>query len=271
MLSCFFVLVGCNLEQEIEIELPEYNTHYVVECYLEPGQNFRLLLTRSSAYFAPFSNEADFFNDLFVPGAAVYVHYRNRTVRLFNQPQFDIGARKVYNYTSDRQVPFNYEDEFRLEIITAEGDSLFARAYILPPVPIDSVVTEFNDTDSLARVLTYFTDIPDTQNYYRRMLHQSRLDSLPLQDFSVDDRFVDGVFVFGSGYDFEVGDTIFNTIYHIDKSYYNFLETFARAVSSNGNPFGQPSPIASNINGTADVIGIFTGLSYDRKRIIITK
>lgn len=266
-----FLFASCNLEQEIDIKLPDYNSHLVVECYLQPGQNYRLLLTRSSAYFDPFSTEQEFFNDLLVDGATVYIHYRDRTVRLFDQPQFDLGSRKVYNYTSDRRVPQNYEDEFQLEIITENSDTLWANTYILPPVPIDSIVTEFNDTDTLARVLTYFTDPPDTANYYRRMLHESTLDSLPLQDFAVDDRFVDGVFVFGTGYDFAEGDTLYNTIFHIDKAYYDFQETFVRAASSNGNPFGQPSPIASNIWGTTDVIGIFTGLSFVRKRTIIER
>lgn len=265
------LLAGCNLEREIEIDLPGYDIHYVVECYLEPNQNFRLLLTRSSAYFDPFSSPQDFFNDLLVSEAQVFIYHRNRTFRLFNQPQFDLAARKIYNYTSDRNVPLNYEEDFHLVIVTPEGDSIFGDTRLLPPVPIDSVVAEFKEPGALARVLTYFTDIPDTPNYFRRMLHESSLDSLPIQDFSVDDRFVENVFVFGSDYEFEVGDTVFNTIFHIDEAYYKFLETFNRAGGANGNPFSQPSPIASNLYGTARVVGIFTGLSYDRKRIIIKK
>lgn len=264
-------LAGCNLDQEIEIELPEYETYYVVECYLEPEQNFRLLLTRSTPYFAPFSTPQEYFNDLLVTDAEVYILYRNRTVRLFDQAQFDLSSRKVFNYTSNTRVPRNYEDEFQLKIITPEGDSIFATTQILPPIPIDSVITEFNDSDTLARVLAYFTDEPDKPNYFRRMLHESSLDSLPVQDFSVDDRFVEDVFVFGTGYDYGVGDTVINTIFHIDEAYYDFLETFLRASNSNGNPFGQPSPIATNLYGTANVIGIFTGLSLDRRRTIIAK
>jgi len=262
-------LYSCNLDQEIDIELPDYENHFVVECYLSPGENYRLLLSRSSAYFDPFSSEQSFFEDLLVSGARVYIHEKNRIVRLFNQMEFDLVSRKVFNYTSDREVPLDYEQDFRLEIITSEGDTLFATTRILPAVPIDSVVTEFSETTSLARVLTYFTDIPDTPNYYRRMLHENKMDTLPSQDFTVDDRFVEDVFVFGTGYDYVVGDTVFNTIFHIDEAYYNFLETFTLAVGANGNPFGQPSPVATNLSGTAKVIGIFTGLTFDRERVII--
>jgi hypothetical protein len=128
---------------------------------------------------------------------------------------------------------------------------------------------QFNDTDTLARVLTYLTDLPNEDNYFRRMLHEGSLDSLPRQDFTTDDRVVEDVVVFGTNYDFEIGDTVINTIYHIDKAYYDFLESVQIAVDGNFNPFGQPSPIISNLEGSANAIGIFTGLSYDRKATII--
>ncbi len=264
---------ACNLEQEVQIELPDYDSHYVVECYLEPGKNYRLLLSRSASYFAPFGKPEDYLNDLLVNDARVSIHDGNRKYNMRSQLYLDIFDRKIFNYTSDRNVPKDYEREFRLEIILSNGDSILASARILPPVPIDSVVAQFNETDTLARVLTYFTDIPNTTNYYRRMLHESGIDSLPRQDFSVDDRFVEDVYVFGTSYDFAEGDTIFNTLYHLDRDYYLFLETLERATSSNGNPFGQPSPVHTNVRGTgnAKALGIFTGLSYDRKRTIVRK
>ena len=43
--------VACNLEKEIEIELPEYGGQIALECCLEPGKPYRLTLTRSTAYF----------------------------------------------------------------------------------------------------------------------------------------------------------------------------------------------------------------------------
>ena len=48
------LLMGCNLEQEIELDLPEYDSRPVVECYLEAGKPFSLLLSQSSPYFDPF-------------------------------------------------------------------------------------------------------------------------------------------------------------------------------------------------------------------------
>ena len=62
---------------------------------------------------------------------------------------------------------------------------------------------------------------------------------------------------------------IINTIYSIDNAYFDFLQSIDFAIQSNGNPFGQPSPIISNLSGTAEAIGIFTGITYDRRETII--
>jgi hypothetical protein len=103
------------------------------------------------------------------------------------------------------------------------------------------------------------------------MLHFGDLDSLE-QDFVTDDRIVDdSLIVFGTGYDYAVGDTVINTLYHITEEYSTFLESLNAAVSANGNPFGQPSPIISNLEGSANAIGIFTGLTYDRRVDIVEK
>ena len=77
--------------------------------------------------------------------------------------------------------------------------------------------------------------------------------------------------MFGSGYQFSEGDTVINTLFHIEKAYADFLESVDAAIGANGNPFGQPSTIISNLEGDAGAIGIFTGLSYDRVVTIISR
>lgn len=264
------LLAGCNLEKEIEIELPAYESKIVVECYLEPGKPYQMLLSRSAAYFAPFdTSSGDLINKLLVSGAKVSISHRGGTVELANQLVVDPDATKIYNYYNVQPVPANYNEDFTLLIELPDGTTITGETQILVPVPFDSIRVEFNESDSLARVLTYFTDIPDQSNYYRRMLHRHSLDTLALQDFTLDDRFVEDVVVFGTGYEFELGNTAINTLFHIDRSYYDFLESVSNAVQSNGNPFGQPSPIFSNLTGTARSTGIFTGLSYTRQETLI--
>jgi hypothetical protein len=270
----FFLLflAACNLEKEIDLQLPEYENQFIVECYLEPGQPFTLLLSRSASYFDPFPTTTnEFLENILEDDAEVTITHNDITYTLKNQLVFNPFTRKVFNYFSEEKVPVDYESDFELYIRTKDGKIITAETRILPVIPIDSVVVQFAETDTLARVLTYFTDVPQQKNYFRRMLHLSSLDSIPEQDFATDDRFVEDLVVFGTAYDYAEGDTIINTLYHIDQAYYEFLLSVAIAVNANGNPFGQPSPVISNLQGDADALGIFTGLSYDRVVTIIRR
>lgn len=270
----FFLLflAACNLEKEIDLQLPEYENQFIVECYLEPGQPFTLLLSRSASYFDPFPTTTnEFLENILEDDAEVTITHNDITYTLKNQLVFNPFTRKVFNYFSEEKVPVDYESDFELYIRTKDGKIISAETRILPVIPIDSVVVQFAESDTLARVLTYFTDVPQQKNYFRRMLHLSSLDSIPEQDFATDDRFVEDLVVFGTAYDYAEGDTIINTLYHIDQAYYEFLLSVAIAVNANGNPFGQPSPVISNLQGDADALGIFTGLSYDRVVTIIRR
>lgn len=276
----FIILIsifGCNLEQEIEVDLPDFEERPAVECYLEPGQPFTLLLTKSVAYFDPFPS---FYRDEFLDAvlendAQVSIIHNQKVYTLENELVFNPFTRKVFNYVNRDFVPSDFENDFELKIVTKDGKTIEAKTRILRPIPIDSVVVQFPETlekpgDTLARVLTYLTDPPGVENYFRRLLNVSSLDSIPEQDFIADDKLIDkNVIAFGTAYDYAKGDTIYNTIYHIDQAYFEFLESLFRARAANGNPFAQPSPVISNVRGTANAIGIFTFLSYNRKVTII--
>jgi len=269
VLALFATLTSCNLEKEVEIELPAYERQYVVECYLEPGKPYNLLLTKSSSYFDSISlDPATYLRDLLADKAVVTITH-NGTVHELKETLFlNPTNGKFANYASADIVPADYDQEFILKIATKEGKEINAVTKILPKVLIDSVVTEFQDT--FARALTYLTDDQTTTNYYRRTLNFGSLDSIPLQDFATDDKLATtSKFAFGTGYSFAKGDTIFNTIYHMSKEYFEFFRTISIAKSSNGNIIAQPSTIKSNVKGSANPIGIFTGLSYDQKMTII--
>ena len=263
-------LIACNLEKEVDINLPEYTSELVVECYLEPGEPYRLLLTRSAGYFDQLPNTEEAVNEILEEDAAVVIEYKGESIELANTFDFSFFVTgKVANYVSTEIVPTDYENEFTLDIVTKDGRNITASTHIMSPISIDSLVVQFspNEGDTLARLLTYFTDNSETENFYRRMLHIGSLDSLE-QEFTLDDRFVDdGTVVFGTAYDYAVGDTLIASIFHITPEYYDYLNSVINAVFGNGNPFGQASTIISNVKG--DGIGIFTGFTFDRKSVII--
>lgn len=267
----FLLVQACNLDQPIDLQLPEYESRLVVECYLEPGEPFSLLLTRSSGYFDPFGvNGNQLLSSLLEGGARVRIKLGSQVYRLDNTLTLNRFTGKFFNYSLDLPVPEAYDEPFELEIVTSAGALITARTQLLPTVPIDSIVIEFEEEEKeKARALTYFTDIPGQTNYYRRMLHEGSLDSLPFQDFTTSDRVVEDVVVFGTSYAFESGDSIINTLFHISEDYYNFLESVQGAIQANGNPFAQPSPILTNIESDIDAFGVFTTLTYDRQLTII--
>lgn len=269
----FFLLlllpaISCNLEKEIDIELPSYEVQPVLECYLEPGKPFRLLLTTSNSYFDELPTEDNliqFLESILVKNANVRIRFQNETIILRNEITVDAQARKFYNYVSDTPVPDLTDVPFELEVRLEDGRTIAATTQILPVIPIDSIAVEYRD-DTLGRTLIYVNDPMDQKNYYRRMLHYNNLvDSFPEQDFITDDAFVNnGRLAFGAGFDLKKGDVAINTIFHIDEAYFLYLNSVRNAIIANGNPFLQPGVIITNLKGTANATGIFTGLSYDR-------
>ncbi|MFM7154659.1 MAG: DUF4249 domain-containing protein [Bacteroidota bacterium] len=268
-------LASCNLTKDVDIELPSYTGQPVVECYLEPGKPFRLLLTQGYSYFDPFGLDSTFLQKTLLNGATVTISYDGKTDTLYNVPTFELSPVKIFNYTGWNKVPATPGLEYTLQITLPGGATITGSTSMLPPVPIDSVVCDFNPDprfDTLARVLTFITDDLTTENFYRRMLHYSSLDSFPQQDFLVTDRFSEKPMIaFGTGYELKEGDTVYNTIYHINRAHYDYSESVQLAVIANLNPFAQPSRIKSNVSGTADPVGIFTCLVYDRDTTIIRK
>lgn len=303
-----FVLLtsSCDLEKNIQVNLPEYESEIVVESYIEPGQPLRALLTESLSYTElpspspldentlvtltdngqtfsiPLSqllqqvegdtaamNEVNGFIGVIellglAKGATVVVKHNGMDYTLEEGIYFDLSSGKIYNYGHPYIVPADYGGIFSIEINASNERNVFASATLLEAVPIDSTVYNFNESDTLAAVLTWFTDNTGTDNYYRFTINKIGESDL---SFEVNDRFFDGDdVVFGTAFDYVVGDTLISKLYHIEESYHDFLETFEEAAQANGNPFAQPASILSNVEGG---LGIFATISHDEKLVVI--
>src|SRR5690554_4907765 len=67
---------GCNLEKEIQIDLPNFDNGYVVESYLSPDNDFGLLITKSYGFFEVFDSnllDPDHLSDILVQGVNGYI------------------------------------------------------------------------------------------------------------------------------------------------------------------------------------------------------
>lgn len=286
-----------DLENTIDIKLEREASELVVECYLQDGQPFRLLLTETKHYFDPVNICPFVRNSLVVithQGQRDTLREATYRTRACNSilPFFDQDSIRFYNYGSDKICIAN-SDVFLLEVWdTINNRYISAQTHFLPVVPIDVFSrNDYNSDDWSSSIPPKTTvklgckDDLQTRNYYRFTLHKNSLwqyDTVtagslfkkvaihPLFDVELFDQgiYTNGVILQHSNYDFQHNDWAIGTIYHIDRTYYDYLLTSKAARDANLNPFLQPAKVKSNIQGGQ---GIFTALSFDRQKLRITR
>ena len=259
LLPLLLLLISCDMEQEVEVKLPPHDSQLVVECYLEPGKPLRAVVLESVSYF----------NDPqlpLVPDAEVYITHKGQTVKLAFSPFQDRKTGKYFTHRYNKPFDLKAGDVVTIEVKDKKDRRVTGSTTILKRVPIEAVEWKFNEKEK-AYLLTSFQDDSEVENYYRYMTHRDSLGHGTQRDFVSNDQLTNGKRVsFGSAYDYEKGDTLIVSLYHIEQEYYDFLNSISDAKNANGNPFAQPSRIVSSVEGG---IGIFTNLAYDRKTVII--
>jgi hypothetical protein len=259
LLPLLFLLFACDMEQEVEVKLPPHEPQLVVECYLEPGKNLRAVVLESASYF----NEPEL---PLVPDAEVFITHRGTTVKLPFSPFQNKETGKYYTHRRNQKLNLSPGDVVTLEVKDRKGRHVTGTTTIIGRVPIQAVEWKFNDREK-AYLLTSFQDDPNVENFYRYVVHRDSLTNVSQRDFVSSDRLTNGKRVsYGSAYDYERGDTLVVSLFHIEKQYYDFLSSVSDARNANGNPFAQPSRIVSSVQGG---IGIFTNIAYDRKTVVI--
>ena len=263
--SALLFFSACDsLQKEVDLNLPEFQSKLVVECYLEPGQQFRAIISETTPYFGGLNTELPV-----VSGATVLITHNGVTDTLEEGLFFDFFTGKFFNYGSASIVPADYDNDFSLSVVDSAGRALTATTRLLEPVTLDSIRLLPPLQDSSYSFLTFWQDNPNEDNFYYRTTHKT----LPIADsiktaFLVDDLAVNtkNEIVLGGPPSFVYGDTAVVTVFHIAESHYDFIESYTASVQNNGNPFAQPGSVVSNVQGG---FGIFTGLVYDRKTYYI--
>ena len=290
--SLLLIFSACDLQQEVDLDLPEPDPQLVIESYLQPGNPYVVTLVESTPFFGDVKIK-------FVRDAEVIIRHQGISDTLvpleipidfaFPPGFVDTNLLKqlapilgegAYFYTSLQPVPAVYDTEFSLSVKVPDGRVATAQTIIPAPVAFDTVITRFNE-DSLALILTQFSDNPDQKNYYRRLLERRVQDvnvsesgdttftwrSRTEQDFFTDDEITDnGTITFGTLFEYAKGDSLINTIYHVTEEYARFVETRDAAIIGSFSPFAPPTIVYTNIEGGQ---GIFTGFSFSQKLTVI--
>ena len=255
---------ACNLQKDVDVVLPAFPPQLIVEAYLEDGEVPRIAVSESVPYLA--TPEPKVPTD--VTAVLTLANGRRETLRF--SPGINRTTGKGFTHIGTSPLVARPGDTFSLELTDTQGRRVTGTATVPVRVPIDSVEWEFNDRPEAQReayVLTRFRDPAPTVDFYRLMIHKDSLSNSPELEYTVEDRLSNGQeFTLGTSYRFRPNDTLFVTLYHLDRPYFQFLQSVEDARNANGNPFGQPSAIKSTVQGG---IGIFTVLSYDRRRVVV--
>jgi hypothetical protein len=252
-------LMACSLEKDIDIDLPVHTPQLVVECYLQPGQPYRLTLTESSSYLDPPEQPQ-------VPEAVVVITYKGKADTLHYEPMVDKEQAKLFTHFSPTLVSGAPGDVYTLEITDVKGRRLTGTTTLMAPVPIDSLHYGFNDRQH-AYIEARFRDPGATKDFYFFSVHRDSINRNAEINYHVPDDLSNGQpFSLGTGFDFHPYDSLIVSLFHLEQQYYEFLGSVDEAQGANSNPFTQPSRLRSTVQGG---LGVFTNLAVDRKSVIL--
>ena len=273
-----FTFYSC--EKNVTVEIPESEEALVIEGYIETGTPPIVLLTRSLPFFGQINVNAILQNS--VLGATVIIDNGTIVDTLDQIPGYGV-------YTTTQFVG-EIGKTYNLTVI-AEGKTLTAVTSIPLPIALDSTWWKVDgQRDSLGLIWGHLTD-PDTlgncYRFFAKRINQYTYgddfgkvkDSIfypPAGGSVFEDRYINGKsfdLSFPRGHAtnsdkeddnndenffFKRGDTMIVKFCTIDRSHFEFWRTEESQVSSNGNPFGSPQPVRSNISGG---LGIWGGYS----------
>ncbi len=246
-LSSLFI-IGCN--QTIELDLPEYESELVVECYIEPGLPYIVSVTES----------VSFFDAVYLPvltNAEVTIEHLGEisTLQL-------IDSLGVYVNLSVSIEDEDYAPYYLKVVDLNTGRTATGTARLQTKINIDSISYVLNDSLE-ASIILLFQDIPQEANFFKPYFANSNniLDQDSTRTWEFSDRLFEdgGEISVGMGYNYRVGDEIIVRLYHIEEDYYTFLETVDDAEGASESPFARPSRIIGNIEGGQ---GIFTAPNF---------
>ena len=259
-----FSVSACDDNQEeVAIALPPHEEAILVECYLEPGENYRALVSKTMDFFEAKETES-------LDSVKIVVYSGGEEKELKNLATADTLYNKMYNYWSPEEVTFEEGKEYQISISYGDKISAIGKTRFLPKAGIKDIYYKFGqEVDSLASIFVDIEDNPGERNYYRMVLRGTNPSAGVSYEGLLDDTNAkDGIVTAYTNYDFKEGWRVVVNIYHLEEQYYHFLKSVAQARESNYNPFMQPASIQSSLEGAS---GIFTTISLTSDTVTVTK
>lgn len=286
-----FLLFSC--EKTIKVSVQNLPSKLVVNAEIENGKPPLVALSTSLNFFTAITPEE--LSSTFIHNAVVTITTNNKVYPLTEYSYTDTTNFTYYFYTIDTTnvgnlLLGNFNTSYLLNIQTPDGKEYSSTTTIpLLNKLCDSLWWEpavNTDDTTLCRMFGKFTDPPGLGNYVRYFTKDNDGPFLPGLNSTADDQVVDGItytFQFDMGWDKNSvekptgdnygfahrGDTVTLKFCNIDKSTFDFWNTWDFAYQSYGNPFSSPIQVTSNVSNGA--LGVFSGYAAQFKTIIIPK
>ena len=251
-----FILPGC--ERVIDVDLNDASPQIVIEGNLSYNDaELEVQISKTGSYFSTTSTEK-------VDNANVYLEHGDGTRA--EAEAFGQGVYKIENY------PLQHGKEYRL-FIESEGQNYEAKSTLYPSVKIDSLGFEYQQDvrffEGGYRLLLYFSDSFDEENYYRIKVYKNGELLNDVDDLIVfDDSGLNGkgIQVTLRRQLFDMGDTASVQLMSIDENAFHYFTTFRDMANTNPGSPAPANPISNFSNGA---LGYFSAWAFEEKEIII--
>ncbi len=244
--------MGCSLSEDTDLLFPNFRDIYIVESYLTPGEPLKLALIKNNSFDKEGVLAPLWFADVFVSTSA-------KSFKLLNNLHVGSENKYIFNYVNSKVINRDYIGEYKLVIVTDEGDTITSVTKTVSQVEI----LDYNVQDEMVEIT--HTNGRDS-GYY--MLSTEKFQGNKL--ISSNSVFFD----YSNIHLPKIKSVIINDyisysllvikVFHITKENYEFQKSSQAAYVANIDPFSVPTRIDSNINGG---VGVFTYYTSDEIRL----
>lgn len=292
LILCVSLYTGC--QSEIEVDLPDYDSKLVIEGTIENGEPAVVFLSKSIPYFS--TMDLNHLMDVLITDAEVYVTSSDgESERL----QFQLYPDAPLFMAFVSQHLRGKENTSYTLTVRYDGKEYTAVTTIPHTFDLDSIwfdcPSDLINTDTIKTIRLQMTDNPNETNFYGfklkvacpKFTDRLWISSVPIV---FDDKTFNGCTFnyelerFGItsfmtiGMDehqltdynritFRPGDTVYVKHSLMDYNTYQFMMTGGNDAIMGSNPFTNPAPVASNIQGE-NVLGAWCGFASKVDRLI---
>jgi len=269
--------------RSVVTNLPGHEPVLVINSFISPDSVFEVSVTKSRPFLA--APESPFVTDATV------------TILESGVPVAHLGHIEDGLYRDLEHRPA-IGASYELRVSAPGFESVQASATVPVPIPLDSVVVSPDTGDLRTTNLTiYFQDPPGEDNYYQLVLLAPELiidtgaetadsllvtmsfvssdavlhepDDFEEESYFWNDAFFDDALFDGKLYDLDVRffkfydvSEVFVVLLSTSASYYNFRKSVEQQGATEDNPFAEPVPIFTNIEGGLGVFAAYSSFTY---------